>query len=113
MASKVGNGGRLSVASPYEQTFQTRHRGVGRPSGDTEPLFGSVLNGREVDPLIVLIAKRRAYAVVHEEQRERLAEVFDKEMAVLRRRGIETVAADAGVALKRSADAGSAEGVEG
>ena len=90
----------LSKASPYEQTFKTRHRRVGRPTGDTEPLFGSVLNGREVDPVIVLIAKRRAYAVVHEEQRERLAEVFDAELKVLKRRGLQTVAADAGVKLR-------------
>lgn len=93
-------GESLSKASPYEQAFGTRHRKVGRPQGDTEPLFGTRLAGREVDPTIALIAKRRAYAVVQEEQRERLAEVFDAELRVLARRGVETVARDAGVKLK-------------
>ncbi|UAJ16092.1 hypothetical protein SEA_TINYMINY_1 [Microbacterium phage TinyMiny] len=96
---------RLSVASPYEQTFKTRHRRVGRPA-DAEPLFVAP----DVDPLIALIAKRRAYAVVHEEQRARMAEVFDRELAVLRRRGIEQVAADAGVKLA-DADADEKVGV--
>ena len=90
----------LSKASPYEQTFGTRHRRVGRPQGDTEPLFGSVLNGRDVDPLIVKVARRRAYAVVAEEQRERLREVFERELKVLSRRELSVVAADAGVKLR-------------
>lgn len=98
---------KLSKASVYEQTFGTRHRRVGRPSGDTEPLFGSVLNGRDVDPVLVMIAKRRAYAVVHEEQRERLQEVFAAELKVLNRRGLATVAEDAGVKLKTTPDGSS------
>lgn len=87
----------LSKASPYEMTFNTRHRSVGRPAGDVEPLFSV---GGMVDPVIAMIAKRRAYAVVHQEQRDRLAEVFDAELKVLKRRGLETVAEDAGVKLK-------------
>lgn len=86
----------LSRESVYEQTFGTRHRRAGRPVGDTEPLFGGV----EADPVIVAVAKRRAYAVVHEEQRDRLRDVFDRELKVLKRRGVEVVAKDAGVALK-------------
>lgn len=97
-------GESLSKASPYEQAFGTRHRKVGRPSGDTEPLFGTVLNGRDVDPVIALVAKRRAYAVVNEEQRDRLAEVFSAELRVLARRGVEVVAADAGVKLAVNED---------
>lgn len=94
MESQMGE--KLSAASPYEQTFKTRHRRVGRPVGDNEPLFAGV----DADPVIALIAKRRAYAVVHEEQRDRLKEVFDKELRVLKRRGLEVVAQDAGVKLK-------------
>ena len=52
-------GESLSKASPYEQAFGTRHRKVGRPQGDTEPLFGTRLAGREVDPTIALIASVR------------------------------------------------------
>ena len=84
---------------------------MGRPTGDTEPLFGTVLQGRTVDPVIVTVARRRAYAVVQEEQRARLREVFDRELRVLVRRGVEVVARDAGVKLKTredgSADAGA------
>lgn len=92
---KTLKAGSLSTASPYEQLFGTRHRQVGRPTG-TEPLFSAP----EVDPVIALIAKRRAYAVVHEEQRDRMSEVFAAELKVLKRRGLSVVAADAGVALK-------------
>lgn len=91
-----GGAGRLSTASIYEQLFQTRHRRAGRPLGDTKPLFA----GTDADPLIQMVAKRRAYAVVHEEQRDRLKQVFDTELRVLKRRGVTTVAADAGVKLK-------------
>lgn len=103
-------GEKLSVASPYEQTFGTRHRKVGRPQGDTEPLFGTVLNGRSVDPTIALIAKRRAYAVIQERHRSELAEVFDAELKVLARRGVAVVAADAGVKLKARDEALGSEG---
>ena len=96
----------LSKASPYEQTFGTRHRRVGRPTGDVEPLFA----GADADPVIALIAKRRAYAVVHEEQRERMQEIFAAELRVLKRRGLAVVAADAGVKL--SAEAGSSDPAE-
>jgi hypothetical protein len=87
---------RLSSASPYEQTFKTRHRRAGRPVGDVDPVFA----GYDAEPVIALIAKRRAYAVVHEEQRARLSEVFERELKVLNRRGLEVVAADAGVKLR-------------
>ena len=86
----------LSKASVYEQTFGTRHRRVGRPA-DSEPLFAV---GPEVDPVLALVAKRRAYAVVAHEQRDRLQEVFAAELKVLRRRGLEQVAADAGIRLE-------------
>jgi hypothetical protein len=86
----------LSSASIYEQTFGVRHRRAGRPAGDAEPVFVAP----DVDPLIAMVAKRRAYAVVHEENKDRLAEVFAAELKVLKRRGVTTVARDAGVALK-------------
>lgn len=100
----------LSEASPYEKTFGTRHRRVGRPA-DREPLFLAP----DVDPLIALIAKRRAFAVVHEEQRERMADVFAQELKVLRRRGVKQVAKDAGVKLPTNegdSAVGSSEGGE-
>lgn len=105
-----GGAGRLSTASPYEQTFKTRYRRVGRPADDREPLFARP----DADPVLALIAKRRAYAVVHEEQRARLAEVFDRELRVLNRRGVEVAAQDAGVKLAvREAAEGVAENEEG
>lgn len=82
----------LSTASPYEQMFKTRHRGRGRPDGDVQPIF--VAEG--VDPVLVSVAKRRAYAVVHQEQRERMREIFEAELKVLRRRGTDVVLADTG-----------------
>lgn len=88
----------LSIASDYEQLFGVRHRGAGRPLGDVAPVFVDPVG--DTDPLLLAVAKRRAYAVVHEEQKERLAELFRKELKVLRRRGVEVVAADTGVALK-------------
>lgn len=60
-----------------------------------EPLF--VAEG--VDPILVSVAKRRAYAVVHEEQRQRMAEVFALELKVLKRRGLVQVATDAGYSM--------------
>jgi len=91
----------LARDSIYEQKFGTRHRGAGRPTGDVEPLFASAgINLAEVDPVLVNVAKRRAYAVVHEEGRERLAEVFKKELKVLKRRGVQRVAQDSGKRLK-------------
>lgn len=65
-----------------------------------------------VSPVIVSVAKRRAYAVVHEEQRERMAEVFRAELKVLRRRGETQVAADAGVKLVEASGVGSGVGSE-
>jgi hypothetical protein len=88
----------LSSASIYEQLFGVRHRRAGRPSGDTEPVFVAP----DVDPLIALVAKRRAYAVIHEENKDRLAAVFNKELAVLKRRGVAEVARDAGVKLAQT-----------
>lgn len=88
----------LSKASVYEQTFRTRHRTPGRPTDveDTEPMFSAP----EVDPVIVRVATRRAYAVLHNSYKDELRSLFAKELAVLRRRGVETVAADAGIRLK-------------
>lgn len=81
----------LSAASPYEQLFKTRYRRVGRPA-DAEPVF----NAPDADPFMVAVAKRRAFAVVHEENKDRLSEVFEREMRVLNRRGLEQVASDTG-----------------
>lgn len=86
----------LSEHSPYEKLFGVRHRGRGRPDGTVEPVF-AVDEG--TDPLIASVAKRRAYAVVHEEQRERMAELFQAELKVLKRRGVERVASDVGLKL--------------
>jgi hypothetical protein len=90
------SGVTLSKASPYEVLFGTRHRRRGRPDGSTEVTF----DGAGVDPVIRSVAKRRAFAVVHEENRARLKEVYEAELKVLGRRGAEVVARDAGVALK-------------
>lgn len=90
MASKS-----LSPKSPYEQTFKTRYRPSGRPSG--ENVFPSVEESG-LDPSVHLVAKRRAQAVVLAENRERMAEVFSAEAAVLRRRGLEQVLEDARMA---------------
>jgi hypothetical protein len=92
----------LSKASPYEQKFRTRHRGPGRPSEDDagvdpEPVFMA-----DEDPVIKKVAQTRAYAVVHEENKDRLREVFQAEIKVLRRRGREVVAADARIRLKEA-----------
>jgi len=88
----------LARDSIYEQMFGTRHRGAGRPTGDTEPLFASAgVDLTTVDVVLVNVAKRRAYAVVHEEQRERLADVFMRELKVLQRRGVVQVMLDAGI----------------
>jgi hypothetical protein len=91
-------GKTLSKASEYEQTFGTRHRGPGRPRvmEDGEVLFPS----GDVHPVLVRVAQRRAYAVVHEENRERLHELYLSELAVLKRRGLTVVAEDSGVVLE-------------
>lgn len=95
MATKTQRA-RLSVASPYEQLFNTRYRGRGRPADrDDEPLFPA----EGIHPAVAGIARRRAYAVVHEEARDRLREVFRAEVRVLKRRELSEVARDAGVAL--------------
>lgn len=83
----------LSSASPYENLFKTRHRGRGRPDGEAEPIF----EGGGADPLLVAVAKRRAYSVVHEEQRDRMREIFTQELKVLKRRGVDVVARDIGI----------------
>jgi len=101
-----GSSASLSKASPYENIFGTRHRGRGRPDGSVEPVF--VAPG-EVDPILVQVAKRRAYAVVHEEQRERMGDVFVAELKVLKRRGVATVAADVGLVLADSSESASTE----
>lgn len=89
---------RLSNASVYEQMFKTRHRRAGRPvrdDGSVDVLFPS--DGEE--PLLVRVAERRAFAVVHEENRERLRAVFGVELKVLKRRGVAEVARDAGISI--------------
>lgn len=88
----------ISKASIYEQLFKTRKRPVGRPAG-SDRVFPVV----NADPLIQTVAQRRAYAVVHEENRARLAEVFESEIAVLKRRGADVVAKDAGIKVPDSA----------
>ncbi|UYL85377.1 hypothetical protein SEA_HAGER_1 [Microbacterium phage Hager] len=101
----MGTGTRspgLSKASPYEQLFGTRYRRVGRPSGDSlEESPYRDPSGGQLDPLLLSVAKRRAQTVVLEEQRERLSAVFAAELKVLRRRGVEAVAADVGVDLAK------------
>lgn len=57
---------------------------------------------KDRNPLLARIAQRRAYAVVHEENRARLTEVFLKELKVLERRPIEEVASDVGINLTGS-----------
>lgn len=92
------NSVRLSNASIYEQMFKTRHRRVGRPSReDDDVLFPS----GDAHPLLVRVAERRAFAVVHEEQRDRLRQVYGVELKVLSRRGVEEVARDAGITLEK------------
>lgn len=86
---------RLSPKSEYEQTFQTRHRGPGRPAAMED---GSVLfPAQNEDPVLVKVAQRRAFAVVHEQQRERLHSLYLDELAVLKRRGVAEVAEDSGI----------------
>ena len=91
---------QLSKASPYEQKFGTRHRSVGRPSGDVEPVFP----GNDREPLLVDVARRRAYALVHEENKATLNAYFEKELKVLERRGVEVVAADTGRKVRAAGD---------
>ncbi len=100
--TKVGGGG-LSSLSPYERLFGTRHRRVGRPSGD-ELLSSPYRDPAGIggtDPLLLAVAKRRAQTVVLEEQRDRLSAVFAAELKVLKRRGVEVVARDVGVDLAK------------
>lgn len=97
----------LSAASPYEKLFGTRHRRVGRPSGD-ELLSSPYRDPAGVggtDPLLLAVAKRRAQTVVLEEQRDRLGSVFAAELKVLRRRGVQEVARDVGVDLSKREEA--------
>ena len=54
-------------------------------SAEREVLFPA----GDVHPTIASLAERRAYAVVHEENRDRLSEVFHKELQILKRRGLE------------------------
>lgn len=102
-ANKSARGVRsaLSSASVYEQMFKTRHRRAGRPVREDgqDALFGAG-GGDGVSPILRRVAERRAYAVVHEEQRARLREVFEGELKVLRRRGVEEVARDSGISLE-------------
>jgi hypothetical protein len=89
----------LSKASPYEQKFKTRHRGSGRPTADDldlEPVFPM----GDSNPTVAAIARRRAYAVVHEEEKDRLREVFRAELRVLNRRDIAEVFEDAHIKVQ-------------
>lgn len=97
----------LSTASPYEKLFGTRHRRVGRPSGDelAESPYRDPAGVGGTDPLLLAVAKRRAQTVVLEECRSRLADVFAAELKVLRRRGVQEVARDVGVDLSKREEA--------
>ena len=89
--------GTLSKASVYEQMFHTRHRRSGRP--EREDGDSVLFNTADVHPVLARAAQRRAYAVVHEENRGRLREIFSIEMKVLKRRGVQEVATDIGMPL--------------
>ena len=71
----------LDPRSPYETLFKTRHRRPGRPDA-AEPIFPS----GAYPPPVVDAARRRAFAVLHEEGKARLAELFVAEAAVLNER---------------------------
>lgn len=104
-------GNTLSKISVYEQLFKTRHRGSGRPAAgsvDDEPLFPA----GDRHPLIVRVAQRRAYAVIHEENKARLRELFASEVRVLGKRGPEQVAADAGYKFVEVAEEDATTGSE-
>lgn len=73
--------GVLDPRSPYESLFKTRHRRPGRPS-EAEPIFPS----GAYPPPVVDSARRRAFAVLHEEGKGRLAELFALEAVVLNER---------------------------
>lgn len=98
----------LSPDSEYEQTFGVRHRRSGRPNKDDggEVMFPA---GND-NPFLVTIAQRRAYAVVHEKYKAELSAIFASELAVLRKRGIKQVAADAGYDYEESDDSSELEG---
>ncbi len=91
----------LSPASEYKQTFGTRRPTPGRPT-DREPMFGTA--NERVHPVLTTVARRRAFSVVHDEQRVRLRKLFQSELRLLKVRGVETVAADAGIDLSRYDD---------
>lgn len=99
---------RLSPQSEYEQMFKTRHRRAGRPpaaaASGLDENRGVLFDGSDSDPILVRVAQRRSFAIVHEENRERLAQLFKAELKVLRRRGVAEVAADAGISLQTVED---------
>lgn len=97
---------QLSKVSKYEQTFKTRHRPSGRPTDieDTEPLFPAA----NVHPVLADVARRRAYALVHHENRGALRRYYQDELKVLERRGVDQVAADSGKTLVVAADSDAA-----
>jgi len=88
---------QLSKVSKYEQTFKTRHRPSGRPTDieDVAPLFPAA----NVHPVLADVARRRAYALVHHENRDALRRYYQDELKVLERRGVAQVAADSGKTL--------------
>lgn len=98
-------GKSLSKASPYEQMFRARHRGPGRPTDveDQAPVFVD----ETANPILVKIARRRAYAVLHEEYKERMRELFKAEIKVLKRRDFFEVLEDARVSVFDGPVAGS------
>ena len=88
----------MATTSIYETTFGTRHRPVGRPAKSEDGAAGEVLfPAGNAAPLIASIARRRAYAVLHQESRERLAEIFAIELSVLNQRGEDQVRKDVGL----------------
>lgn len=95
--SKKAGVATLSADSLYEQRFGTRYRGRGRPAGSGAG--SDVFAGTDAHPLLVRAARQRTLAVVFDEQRKRMGEVFRAELAVLRKRGLKVVARDEGVEL--------------
>lgn len=100
---------RLSPQSEYEQMFKTRHRRAGRPPADAATGLdrngGVLFEAGDTHPLLVKLAQRRAFAIVHEENRDRLAALFKAELRVLKRRDLAEVAEDAGVSVQSFAEA--------
>lgn len=78
--------------SPYENRFGDRARADGRPPGSLEKTI--LFRAADRDPDLVRIARKRAQRVVHDENRDRLRDVFEAEYRVLAERGLTQVLAD-------------------